>query len=65
MKRLILVTLLVLAACSRDGVNPWLGYVEGEDALISPPQPGWITHLVVQRGQPRPFGHRERFDVRQ
>jgi HlyD family secretion protein len=51
MKRLILVTLLVLAACSRDGVNPWLGYVEGEDALISPPQPGWITHLVVQRGQ--------------
>ena len=51
MKRLILVTLLVLTACSRDGVNPWLGYVEGEDALISPPQPGWITHLAVQRGQ--------------
>jgi len=51
MKRLILVTLLVLAACSRSGVNPWLGYVEGEDALISPPQPGWITHLVVRRGQ--------------
>ena len=51
MKRLILVMLLVLTACSRDGVNPWLGYVEGEDALISPPQPGWITHLAVQRGQ--------------
>ena len=51
MKRLVLVMLLALAACGRDSGNPWLGYVEGEDALISPPQPGWITHLVVQRGQ--------------
>jgi HlyD family secretion protein len=51
MKRLVLAMLLVLAACGRDTGNPWLGYVEGEDALISPPQPGWITHLVVQRGQ--------------
>jgi HlyD family secretion protein len=51
MKRIILAALLVLTACSRDTGNPWLGYVEGEDALISPPQPGWITHLVVQRGQ--------------
>jgi HlyD family secretion protein len=51
MKHFILVTLLLLAACSRDTSNPWLGYVEGEDALISPPQPGWITHLVVRRGQ--------------
>jgi len=51
MKRLILVVLLLLTACGRDSGNPWLGYVEGEDALISPPQPGWITHLAVQRGQ--------------
>jgi HlyD family secretion protein len=51
MKRFILAALLVLTACSRDSDNPWLGYVEGEDALISPPQPGWITHLVVRRGQ--------------
>lgn len=51
MKRFILAALLVLTACGRDTGNPWLGYVEGEDALISPPQPGWITHLVVQRGQ--------------
>jgi len=51
MKRLILALLLGLAACGRADDNPWLGYVEGEDALISAPQPGWITHLVVQRGQ--------------
>jgi len=51
MKRFILVTLLLLAGCGRTNDNPWLGYVEGEDALISPPQPGWVTHLAVQRGQ--------------
>jgi HlyD family secretion protein len=51
MKKFILAALLVLTACGRDTGNPWLGYVEGEDALISPPQPGWITHLAVQRGQ--------------
>jgi HlyD family secretion protein len=50
-KHAILAAALLLAACGPSQVNPWLGYVEGEDALISPPQPGWITHLVVQRGQ--------------
>ncbi len=48
---LYICALLVLAACGRANQNPWLGYVEGEDALIAPPQPGWITHLAVQRGQ--------------
>src|SRR5215469_3444782 len=47
----LLVLVLVLAACGPEQKNPWLGYVEGEDAFISPPQPGWITHLAVQRGQ--------------
>ena len=51
MKRFILAALLVLTACGRDTNNPWLGYVEGDDALIAPPQPGWITHLAVRRGQ--------------
>ena len=52
MRRLLFfVAVVVLASCGRTNDNPWLGYVEGEDALISPPQPGWITHLVVQRGQ--------------
>jgi HlyD family secretion protein len=52
MKRMLTAAaLLALAACGPSGPSPWLGYVEGEDALISPPQPGWITHLAVQRGQ--------------
>jgi HlyD family secretion protein len=53
MKRILTIAALValIAACGPSGPNPWLGYVEGEDALISPPQPGWITHLAVQRGQ--------------
>lgn len=51
MKRLALAMLLVLAGCGRAGDDPWLGYIEGEDAFIAPPAPGWIVHLVVQRGQ--------------
>jgi HlyD family secretion protein len=51
MKRILFLLIAFVAACSPSSTNPWLGYVEGEDAFISPPQPGWITHLVVQRGQ--------------
>ena len=51
MKRLALCLVLVLAACGPSQHDNWLGYVEGEDAFISAPAPGWITHLVVQRGQ--------------
>jgi HlyD family secretion protein len=51
MKRFILLLALLLASCGRVQESPWLGYVEGEDAFISAPQPGWITHLAVQRGQ--------------
>lgn len=48
---LIILALFVLGACGPAEKNPWLGYVEGEDAYISPPQSGWITHLAVRRGQ--------------
>ena len=51
MKRLALTALLLLAACGRTDDGAWLGYVEGEDAFIAPPQPGWVTHLAVRRGQ--------------
>jgi HlyD family secretion protein len=42
---------LVLAACSGSEDEGWLGYVEGETALIAPPQPGWILTLNIARGQ--------------
>jgi HlyD family secretion protein len=52
MKRIFLVLLiLLLGACSRQDDAVWLGYGEGDNAFIGAPQPGWITHLYVERGQ--------------
>jgi HlyD family secretion protein len=53
MKQIViaLAIALVLEGCSRSAPQPWLGYVEGEEALIAPPLSGWITHLAVRRGQ--------------
>jgi HlyD family secretion protein len=45
-----LATLLLLAACSRNEPHGWLGYAEGDNAFISAPQPGWVAHLNVERG---------------
>ena len=52
MKRAIVFAgLLLLAGCGRDdGPQPWLGYVEGEDAFIAAPQAGWVARLAVKRG---------------
>ncbi|MGD0141652.1 MAG: HlyD family efflux transporter periplasmic adaptor subunit [Rhizomicrobium sp.] len=52
MKRLSLIFLLLLAACGDHKPPAWLGYGEGDYSLIGAPQPGWVTHLAVQRGQP-------------
>jgi HlyD family secretion protein len=40
----------MLASCGDKPDTHWLGYVEGELALIGPPQAGWITSLSVARG---------------
>jgi HlyD family secretion protein len=52
MRRCLLVSLVcvLLAACEQPRNDHWLGYVEGELALIAPPQAGWITSLNVARG---------------
>src|SRR5580765_8147847 len=42
--------LSMLAACGARENAHWLGYIEGENALIGPPQPGWITSVEVSRG---------------
>lgn len=45
-----ILTLGLLASCGGPKDDYWLGYIEGELALIAPPQPGWITSIEVARG---------------
>lgn len=45
-----LFVLAGLASCERREDDYWLGYVEGELALVAPPQPGWITSVNAVRG---------------
>jgi HlyD family secretion protein len=47
---LAILALGLLASCERPKEDYWLGYIEGELALIAPPQPGWITSIDVARG---------------
>jgi HlyD family secretion protein len=41
---------LLLSACGREQPHDWLGYAEGDNAFISAPQAGWLSHLNVERG---------------
>jgi len=50
MKRVVLLGMLLLAGCQNDG-SAWLGYGEGDYAMIGAPQAGWVTSLSVERGQ--------------
>ena len=47
---LAILALGLLASCERPKEDYWLGYIEGELALIAPPQSGWITSIDVARG---------------
>jgi HlyD family secretion protein len=49
--RIGLCFLLLLGACGDPPDEGWLGYGEGDSAMISAPQPGWVTELKVERGQ--------------
>jgi len=51
MKRLSLILLLLLCACGNEKPPAWLGYGEGDNSFIGAPQPGWLAHLGVRRGQ--------------
>jgi HlyD family secretion protein len=52
MKKFALIGLLLLAACEQKPADlPWLGYAEGEEALIAAPQAGWLTAMPLTRGQ--------------
>lgn len=51
MKKLALVLVLLLAGCDEKKDEGWLGYGEGDSAMISAPQAGWVTALTVERGK--------------
>ena len=51
MKRIAFVFLLVLGACGEKPEEGWLGYGEGDQALVAAPQAGWLTELKAERGQ--------------
>src|SRR5258705_1729336 len=40
----------LLSSCDSPKDDYWLGYIEGELALIAPLQTGWITSIEVARG---------------
>ncbi len=46
----LLLSLLVLMSCAKKQDDAWLGYAEGDEALISAPQPGWVQAMKVERG---------------
>ena len=47
---LLLMMSLVLGACEEKHDQGWLGYGEGDFAMVSAPQAGWVTELKVERG---------------
>jgi HlyD family secretion protein len=52
MRRLALALMMSLAlgACEEKHDQGWLGYGEGDFAMVSAPQAGWVTQLKVERG---------------
>jgi HlyD family secretion protein len=51
MRRAAAFLSLLLGACGQAKETPWLGYGEGDYALVAAPQGGWVTSLSVERGQ--------------
>jgi HlyD family secretion protein len=47
----LLLLPLLLAGCEEKKDPGWLGYGEGDYALVAAPQPGWVEKLAVERGQ--------------
>lgn len=47
----LVASLLMLIGCGQKQEQGWLGYGEGDSAMIAAPQAGWVTDLKVERGQ--------------
>ena len=46
----LVLAAMLLCACGQPQPEPWLGYAEGDSALVAAPQPGWVADLRVERG---------------
>ena len=46
----VLLALPLLASCGQSRDDAWLGYAEGDQAIIAAPQPGWDESMKVERG---------------
>ena len=50
MKRILFLSLVLLAACDKQEEGVWQGYVEGEYVLLAAPMAGQLQKLFVKRG---------------
>jgi HlyD family secretion protein len=50
MRKLALVSLLALAACSETPGDTYSGYVEAQAVTVAAPQSGWLAAVAVDRG---------------
>jgi len=50
MKRILALSLVLLAACQKQEEGVWQGYVEGEYVLLASPYAGQLQKLFVRRG---------------
>jgi len=50
MRRLALISLLVLMACTETPANSYSGYVEAQAVTVAAPQAGWLAAVAVDRG---------------
>jgi HlyD family secretion protein len=49
-RRLCLVSLFLLAGCSKEDDGVWLGYAEADYVYVAAPAAGWVTKLDAERG---------------
>lgn len=50
MRKLALISLLALAACTETPGDTYSGYVEAQTVTVAAPQAGWLTAVAVDRG---------------
>lgn len=50
-RTLALLAISLLTSCGQKQDDSWLGYAEGDQAMIAAPQPGWVESMKMERGK--------------